>query len=91
MGVYSIASWDYIGIIEKKMETTMVYWDYIGIMEKEMETTMVYWGYIGIMENKMETMVYWGYIGTSGEPLTTSRRPLFLVAFLLDEFRAYEA
>ena len=41
------------------------------------------------MEKKIETtMVYWGYIGTSSEPLTTSRRPLFLVAWLLDEFRA---
>ena len=28
----------YIGIIENKMETTMVYWGYIGIMEKKMET-----------------------------------------------------
>ena len=33
----------YFGIMEKKMETTMVYWGYIGIMEKKMETTMVYW------------------------------------------------
>ena len=34
----------YIGIMEKKVETTMVYWGYIGIMEKKMETTIVYWG-----------------------------------------------
>ena len=27
------------GIMEKKMETTIVYWGYIGIMEKNMETT----------------------------------------------------
>ena len=26
-----------IGIMEKKMETTIVYWGYIGIMEKKME------------------------------------------------------
>ena len=45
------------GIMEKKMETTIVYWGYIGIMEKKMETTIVYWGYIGIMENKMETTI----------------------------------
>ena len=37
----------YIGVMEKKMETTVVYWGYIGIMEKNMETTIVYWGYIG--------------------------------------------
>ena len=35
---------EYIGIMEKKMETTLEYWGYIGIMEKKMETTLVYWG-----------------------------------------------
>ena len=30
-----------IGIMEKKMETTIVYGDYIGIMENEMEATIV--------------------------------------------------
>ena len=45
----------YDGIMEKNMETTIVYWDYNGIMEKNMETTIVYWGYNGIMENEMET------------------------------------
>ena len=34
--------WGYIGIMEKKMETTIVYWGYIGIMEKKMETTILY-------------------------------------------------
>ena len=57
----------YIGIMEKKMETTTLYWGYmgsIGIMEKKMETTVVYWGTIGVMETKMETtVVYWGTIG----------------------------
>ena len=49
-----------VGIMENKMETTIVYWGYIGIMENKMETTIVYWGYTGIMENKMETtIVYW--------------------------------
>ena len=41
----------YIGIMEKKMETTRIYWGiyrgyiggYIGIMEKKMETTRIYW------------------------------------------------
>ena len=32
----------YIRIMEKKMETTIVYWGYIGIMDKKMETTTVY-------------------------------------------------
>ena len=31
----------YIGIMEKKMETTIVYRDYIEIMEKKMETTIM--------------------------------------------------
>ena len=30
----------YIGIMENKMETTIVYWGYIGIMENRMETTI---------------------------------------------------
>ena len=61
------------GIMEKKMETTIVYWGYIGIMEKKMETTIVYWGYIGIMEKKMETtIVYWGYIGIMEKKMETT-------------------
>ena len=36
-----------MGIMKKKMETTVVYWGYIGIMEKKMETTVVHGGYIG--------------------------------------------
>ena len=31
-----------MGIMEKKMETTIVYRGYIGIMENRMETTTVY-------------------------------------------------
>ena len=30
-----------MGIMEKKMETTLVFWGYIGIREKKMETTRV--------------------------------------------------
>ena len=30
----------YIGIMENKMETTIVYRGYIGVMEKKMETTV---------------------------------------------------
>ena len=29
-----------MGIMEKKMETTIVHWGYIGIMENKMETTL---------------------------------------------------
>ena len=64
-----------MGIMEKKMETTIVYWGYIGIMEKKMETTVtiVYWGYMGIMEKKMETtIVYWGYIGILEKKMETT-------------------
>ena len=54
--------WGYMGnywIVQKKMETTIVYGGYIGIMEKKMETTIVYWGYMRIMGKKMEiTIVY---------------------------------
>ena len=47
----TLVYWGYVGIMEKKMETTtIVYWGYIGIM-----------GYIGvihgIMEKKVETTV----------------------------------
>ena len=38
---------DHLEIMEKKMETTIVYWGYIGIMGKKMETTIgilgLYW------------------------------------------------
>ena len=33
--------WGYLGIMEKKMETTIVYWGYLGIMEKKMEASTV--------------------------------------------------
>ena len=51
------AATHYIGIMENKMETTIVHWGNIGIMENKMETTIVHWGNIGIMENKMETTI----------------------------------
>ena len=34
-------NWGYIGVMEKKMETTIVYWGCIGIMENQMETTVL--------------------------------------------------
>ena len=34
-----------IGIMEKKMETTIVYWGYIGTRENTMETT----GFVGVI------------------------------------------
>ena len=33
--------WGYIGIMEKKMETTIVYCGYKGIVGKKMKTTVV--------------------------------------------------
>ena len=38
-----------VRIMEKKMETTIVYWGFVGIMENQMETTIVYWGFIGLV------------------------------------------
>ena len=34
----------YIGRMENKMGTTIVYWGYIGRMENKMETTIVFLG-----------------------------------------------
>ena len=54
--------WGYIGIMDKKMETTILgyilglYRGYIGILDKKMEATIVCWGNIGIMENKWELL-----------------------------------
>ena len=44
-------SWGYNGIMEKKMETTIMGYTmgYIGVVYG------LHWGYIGIMEKKMET------------------------------------
>ena len=36
-----------MGIMEKKMEITIVYWGFIWIMEKKMDTTIM--GYIGVI------------------------------------------
>ena len=56
MGLYwDYLYWGYLGITEKKMETTILCWGYRGMMEKKMETIIVYWGYItGILEKNME-------------------------------------
>ena len=64
---------DYIGILEKKMETTMICRDYVGIMEKTMETTMMYRDYVGIMEKTMETtMMYRDYVGIMEKTMETT-------------------
>ena len=47
----------YIGMMEKKMETTIVYRGCIGRVENKMETTIVHRDYIGRMENKLETTI----------------------------------
>ena len=41
----------YIGIMEKKMEATIVYWGNIGIMENKMEATILglYWVVVKVM------------------------------------------
>ena len=49
---------DFMGIMEKRMETTVIYWGYIGIMEKRMETTIM--GYIGVLS--------WYSLRTSNRP-----------------------
>ena len=38
----------HIGIMEKKMETTIVYWGDKGIVEKKMETTIVWTGKLNV-------------------------------------------
>ena len=76
----------YIGIMEKKMDTTIVYWDYIGIMEKKMETTTVYWDY-GMMEKKVETtIVYWDYMGIVERKVETTM-PWLARSFFLQACR----
>ena len=42
----TIVYWGYIGIMEKKMETTIIIIGYMGLR-----------GYIGIMEKNMETTI----------------------------------
>ena len=37
-----------MGILEERLEATIVYWSYIGIMEKKLETTE----YIGVIYGK---------------------------------------
>ena len=37
----------YTGIMENKMETTIVCWVYTGIVENKMESTVVYWVILG--------------------------------------------
>ena len=38
-----------IGIMEKKIEITVVYWSCIGKWKTNMETIILYWTYIGVM------------------------------------------
>ena len=61
-----------VEIMEKKMETTVLYWGYTGIMEKKMETTVFYGGYSGIMEKKMETTVLYLYTGIMEKKMETT-------------------
>ena len=56
-----LCSWSHIGvnirIMEKNMETTMLYRGYIGMSKKSIETTTSDRGYIGTMEKNMETSI----------------------------------
>ena len=65
----TIVYWGCIGIMEKKMETTIM--GYIGVLNKGQgklaesvaalapapSALLLCWGYIGIMEKKMETTI----------------------------------
>ena len=72
----------YIGIMEKKMETTRAYRDYIGIMENRMETAIQGLGLRGFgvaTEKKIEITIM-GYIELK-MPLFCS--PYCILALLL--------
>ena len=58
-----------MGIMEKKMEATIVDWGCTGIMEEKMEATIAYWSSIGIMEKKMELLhvLYRSQPGAGGD------------------------
>ena len=51
--------WGYIGMMENKMETTIVYRGYIGIMENKMETTILY-GVVILMGQRLRMSVFAG-------------------------------
>ena len=48
-----------MGIMEKKMETTIVYREYIGIMENKMETIISCPKMVNQAENDMESGFVW--------------------------------
>ena len=56
-----------MGIMEKKMETTIVYWGYIGIMENKMETTIMgYTGFRVYPRSRPSPMIHKHYTTLSG-------------------------
>ena len=59
-GIY----WGYIGIMEKKMETTGIIGVILGLYIVYIVYKGIYWGYIGITEENMETTIM-GYIVVS--------------------------
>ena len=82
----TIVYWGFIGIMDSKMEATIVYrvisglyWDN-GKSNGHSDTTIVYWGFIGIMENKMEATIvyrvilglYWAYVGIMEKKMETT-------------------
>ena len=48
-------NWGYIGIVEKKMETTIISWGYIWIMEKKTETIIAYKG-LGLSPSPIDSL-----------------------------------
>ena len=55
----TIVYWDYIRIMEQKMETTIVYRGYIGII------LGLYWGYIGVFRKSSRTASFGGCASAS--------------------------
>ena len=58
-------------IVDKRMETTIVYKACVGVMEKKMETTIVYWGCVGV--NGKEKGNYHSILGSQQRPPPMSR------------------
>ena len=60
-GKYYLRYWCYIGIMERKMETTVwgleFCWIYIGIMEKKMKTTLSSIGVIMKRKGKLPSSI----------------------------------
>ena len=65
-----VHNWGNVGIMEKKMETTIVYGGNIGIMENKMETTIMENQMEKKMENEMETLLLGFFLPACLDPLS---------------------